>query len=41
MDLSTHGLQRDVLNSSLRFAKGIGAEVVCHAGQRGSARRKA
>ena len=35
MDLSTHGLQRDVLNSSLRFAKGIGAEVVvCHAGQR-------
>ena len=33
MDLSTHGLQRDVLNSSLRFAKDIGAEVVvCHAG---------
>jgi sugar phosphate isomerase/epimerase len=39
MDLSTHGLQRDVLNSSLRFAKGIGAEVVvCHAGQRVGAR---
>ena len=39
MDLSTHGLQRDVLNSSLRFAKGIGAEVVvCHAGQRVAAR---
>ena len=39
MDLSTHGLQRDVLNSSLRFAKGIGAEVVvCRAGQRVGAR---
>src|ERR687896_2085026 len=39
MDLSTHGLQRDVLNSSLRFAQGIGAEVVvCHAGQRVAAR---
>jgi sugar phosphate isomerase/epimerase len=39
MDLSTHGLQRDVLNSSLRFARGIGAEVVvCHAGQRVAAR---
>ena len=39
MDLSTHGLQRDVLNSSLRFAKDIGAEVVvCHAGQRVAAR---
>jgi sugar phosphate isomerase/epimerase len=39
MDLSTHGLQRDVLNSSLWFAKGIGAEVVvCHAGQRMGAR---
>ena len=37
--MSTHGLQRDVLNSSLRFAKGIGAEVVvCHAGQRVAAR---
>ena len=35
MDLTTHGLQRDVLDASLRFAKGIGAEVmVCHAGQR-------
>ena len=35
MDLSTHGLQRDVLDASLRFAKEIGAEVVvCHAGQR-------
>jgi sugar phosphate isomerase/epimerase len=39
MDLSTHGLQRDVLNSSLRFAKGLGAEVVvCHADQRAGAR---
>ncbi len=39
MDLSTHGLQREVLNSSLRFAKDIGAEVmVCHAGQRVAAR---
>src|ERR671917_990783 len=35
MDLTAHGLQRDVLDASLRFAKGIGAEVVvCHAGQR-------
>jgi sugar phosphate isomerase/epimerase len=35
MDLTTRGLQRDVLDASLRFAKGIGAEVVvCHAGQR-------
>jgi len=35
MDLTSHGLQRDVLDASLRFAKGIGAEVVvCHAGQR-------
>ena len=39
MDLTTHGLQRDVLDASLRFAKGIGAEVVvCHAGQRVGAR---
>jgi sugar phosphate isomerase/epimerase len=39
MNLSTHGLQRDVLNSILRFAKGIGAEVmICHAGQRVAAR---
>ncbi len=35
MDLTSHGLQRDVLDASLGFAKGIGAEVVvCHAGQR-------
>jgi len=35
MDLTSHGLQRDILDASLRFAKGIGAEVVvCHAGQR-------
>ncbi len=35
MDLTSHGLQRDVLDASLRFAKIIGAEVVvCHAGQR-------
>ena len=35
MDLTSHGLQRDVLDASLRFAKGIGAGVVvCHAGQR-------
>jgi len=39
MDLTSHGLQRDVLDASLRFAKGIGAEVVvCHAGQRVGAR---
>jgi len=39
MDLTSHGLQRDVLDASLRFAKGIGAEVVvCHAGQRIGAR---
>ena len=35
MDLSAHQLQRDVLEASIRFANGIGAEVVvCHAGQR-------
>jgi sugar phosphate isomerase/epimerase len=35
MDLTSHDLQRNVLDASLRFAKGIGAEVVvCHAGQR-------
>jgi len=35
MDLTSHCLQRDVLDASLRFAKVIGAEtVVCHAGQR-------
>ena len=35
MDLTSHGLQREVLDASLRFAKGIGAGVVvCHAGQR-------
>jgi sugar phosphate isomerase/epimerase len=35
MDLTSHGLQREVLHASLRFAKEIGAEVVvCHAGQR-------
>jgi sugar phosphate isomerase/epimerase len=39
MDLTSHGLQRDVLEASLRFAKGIGAGVVvCHAGQRVGAR---
>ncbi|MBA2616620.1 MAG: sugar phosphate isomerase/epimerase [Rubrobacter sp.] len=39
MDLTSHGLQRDILDASLRFAKGIGAEVVvCHAGQRVGAR---
>ena len=39
MDPSTHGLQRDVLSCTLRFAKDIGAEVVvCHAGQRVAAR---
>ena len=35
MDPTCRGLQRDVLDASLRFAKGIGAGVVvCHAGQR-------
>ena len=35
MDLTAYDLHRDVLNASLRFANGIGAEVVvCHAGQR-------
>jgi sugar phosphate isomerase/epimerase len=39
MDLTSHGLQRDVLDAGLRFAKAIGAEVVvCHAGQRVAAR---
>src|SRR5215210_4640340 len=39
MDLNSHGLQRDVLDAGLRFAKGIGAGVmVCHAGQRVGAR---
>jgi len=39
MDLTSRGLQRDVLDASLRFAKGIGAGVVvCHAGQRLAAR---
>jgi sugar phosphate isomerase/epimerase len=39
MDLTSHSLQRDVLEASLGFAKGIGAEVVvCHAGQRVGAR---
>ncbi|MBA2535157.1 MAG: sugar phosphate isomerase/epimerase [Rubrobacter sp.] len=39
MDLTSHGLQRDVLDAGLRFAKGIGAGVVvCHAGQRVGAR---
>ncbi|MBA2714850.1 MAG: sugar phosphate isomerase/epimerase [Rubrobacteraceae bacterium] len=39
MDLTSHGLQRDVLDASLRFAKYIGAGVVvCHAGQRMGAR---
>jgi sugar phosphate isomerase/epimerase len=39
MDLTSHGLQRDALDASLRFAEGIGAGVVvCHAGQRVGAR---
>ncbi len=39
MDLTSHGLQRDILDASLRFAEGIGAGVVvCHAGQRVGAR---
>jgi sugar phosphate isomerase/epimerase len=39
MDLTSHGLQRDVLEASLRFADCIGAGVVvCHAGQRVGAR---
>jgi sugar phosphate isomerase/epimerase len=39
MDLTSHDLQRNVLDASLRFAKGIGAGmVVCHAGQRVGAR---
>ena len=39
MDLTSPGLQRAVLDASLRFAKVIGAEVVvCHAGQRFGAR---
>ena len=39
MDLTSHGLQRDALDASLRFAQGIGAGVVvCHAGQRLGAR---
>ena len=39
MDLTSHGLQRDVLDASLRFAKDIDAGVVvCHAGQRVGAR---
>jgi sugar phosphate isomerase/epimerase len=39
MDPTSHDLQRDVLDASLRFAHGIGAEVVvCHAGQRVGAR---
>jgi len=39
MDLTSHGLQRDVLDASLRFAEVIGAGVVvCHAGQRVGAR---
>ena len=39
MDLTSHSLQRDVLDASLRFAYVIGAEVVvCHAGQRIGAR---
>ena len=39
MDLTSHGLQRDILDASLRFANGISAEtVVCHAGQRVAAR---
>jgi sugar phosphate isomerase/epimerase len=39
MDLTPHGLQREVLDASLRFAHVIGAGVVvCHAGQRVGAR---
>lgn len=39
MDLGSHGLQRGVLDASLRFAGEIGAGVVvCHAGQRVGAR---
>jgi sugar phosphate isomerase/epimerase len=39
MDLTSHGLQREVLDASLRFAHVIGAGVVvCHAGQRVGAR---
>ena len=39
MDPTSHDLQRAVLDASLRFAHGIGAEVlVCHAGQRVGAR---
>ncbi|HLM77534.1 MAG TPA: sugar phosphate isomerase/epimerase, partial [Rubrobacteraceae bacterium] len=35
MEPTAPNLQRDVLNASIRFASGIGAEVVvCHAGQR-------
>jgi sugar phosphate isomerase/epimerase len=35
MDLTTHDVQRDVLEASLWFANSIGADVVvCHAGQR-------
>ena len=35
MEPTSPDLQRDVLNASIRFASGIGAEVVvCHAGQR-------
>ena len=35
MDLTAHDVQRDVLEASLWFANGIGADVVvCHAGQR-------
>ena len=35
MEPTSPNLQRDVLNASIRFASGIGAEVVvCHAGQR-------
>jgi len=35
MDPTANGLHRDVLNASIEFAGGIGAEVVvCHAGQR-------
>jgi sugar phosphate isomerase/epimerase len=39
MDPTSPNLQRDVLDATLRFAHGIGAEVVvCHAGQRVGAR---
>jgi sugar phosphate isomerase/epimerase len=35
MDLTAHGLHRDMLNASIEFASGTGAEVVvCLAGQR-------